>query len=116
MIQLVTPFPFLLDFAFFAPLLFRFIVAYFIFAGISSSSSAPLWHKGVFALIGLSIFVGFGLQIGALALSLLLAASLVTSKVPLPFGATKKETFLLLIIALSLLLSGAGPFAFDLPF
>jgi hypothetical protein len=115
MIQLVTPFPFLLDFAFFAPLLFRFAIAYILFLGISNSV-APLWHKGLFVLIGLSIFVGFGLQIGALVLSLLLIASLVSTKAALPFGATKKETVLLLIISLSLLLSGAGPFAFDLPF
>lgn len=115
MIQLVTPFPFLLDFAFFAPFILRIVVALLLLSFVSAPSTAPVWKKSLITLIGISIFVGIGLQISVLILALFLATSLTTTKASLPFLLTRTETVLLIGICLSLLVTGAGPFSFDLP-
>ncbi len=121
---MVTPFPDLLTFSLLAPFIIRvFLGIYFILWGWSAvrrsfndGATAPLqrpsWATRTIAFLGivaglLTLF-GFLTQIGAIALMALSAY----------FGrhTENRATFVLLFgMALSLLFSGAGFLAFDLP-
>jgi len=118
---MVNPFPDLLSFGMLAPLIVRvFLGGYFLLYGyaiaramLNENASGPTCiNSGVVfvSLVGgLLVLAGFLTQIGAAAL-LLLNAYLAYVK------QGQAQIFLsLFAIALSLLFSGAGAFAFDLP-
>ena len=115
---MVTIFPDLLIFSLLAPFIIRlFLGFYFIVWGWSSirkkdDAQSNTRLKQVLGLVGLVgglfVLVGAFTQIAALVLLGLLAYLIKTSRNRLPY-------ILLLGMALSLLLSGAGLLAFDLP-
>ncbi len=148
MFHVVTPFPFLLDFAIFAPLLLRLALGFFILAlGFSSraknavieetkvikdinnqtettvttsvASSAlsfgEIAYRFLFIVAGFSLIIGFYVQIGALIVALLIFVSIFDKKARLSEEIGMAELVLLLVIALSLITLGAGPYAIDLP-
>ena len=119
--NMVNPFPDLLVFSLLAPFILRIALGvYFVVYGWvlfqethSDSANHPLFSSYGTALAsvvgGLFVLAGFLTQIGAVIL-LFLSAVLAYSL------ADRRTVFLLLLfISLSLLVSGAGAFAFDLP-
>ena len=132
---MLNPFPQLLLYGFFAPTLLRLCaglallyIAYTLRAGRKEITQTPMpvvgrvpewavWLAGfVVALTGIALILGYYTQwatiIGAVVALKQAAFSRRYSRIiPLSTGAN----LLLLAICLSLLLSGAGAFAFDLP-
>jgi len=120
---MLNPFPDLLIFSLFAPFIIRFFLGlYFLLSG--SALLKKLYRKreedescpvsvhliGWISLIGgIVVFVGFFTQIGALILA--------TLSLSLAFSRPHSRSLYLLLFAmsLSLLFSGAGFWAFDLP-
>lgn len=121
MFQVVTPFPFLLDFGFYAPLLLRLTLGVYALAlGFSSQQGSELTplqmvYRGLFTITGISFIIGFYLQISAIIIALLLLVSIFDRRARLTPEVARVELSLLIVIALSLLILGAGPLAIDLP-
>lgn len=120
MFNVVTPFPDLLIFSFFAAFLLRLALGVYVLSlGIGTKKEAaqgkPIFRT-IFTLAGISLIIGLYLQISALVVAILFSAALFWKKTSIAPEASQKELCLLIVIALSLLLTGAGPLAFDLPF
>jgi hypothetical protein len=130
MLHLVTPFPFLLDFSFFAPLLLRLTLGIYMLSigatvakKIVDTGTMPqpkltigeIAYRAVFIIAGVSLIIGLYLQVSALIVALLMLASIVDKRARILPELYRGEYTLLLIIAFSLMVTGAGPFAFDLP-
>ena len=132
---MLNPFPQLLVYGFFAPLLLRATVACVLFfvawhvhqkASILASITFPLVGKtrpwlmrlaaSATALAGATLLAGYATQWSAI-LGILVALKLVWLKKELePALKLPTSTYLLvLVICLSLLVTGAGALAFDLP-
>lgn len=119
---MLNPFPELLNFSLLVPFLLRiFLGGYFLMYGYSLGKKISSGQKvfrgewvGYFVallsfLTGASLLLGFFTQIGALVLIFLI-----------PFLAfSQKQNYLFLlslfVMSLSLLISGSGLFAFDIP-
>jgi uncharacterized membrane protein YphA (DoxX/SURF4 family) len=136
---MLTTFPSLLAYNFFVPMLLRVVVALF-FASLAInhfkakkelatelehhfkflSHETSIWVSGLLILaelgVGILLFVGAWTQIAAILAALGFAkmsyfAPSMPRYAPLP-----RSTYMLLIaISISLLITGAGAFAFDLP-
>lgn len=119
MFNIVTPLPFLLDFSFYAPLLLRLTLGIYVLAiGFSVKSElTPLQmiYRGLFIIAGITLIIGLYTQISAILVAVLMIISLSHQSMRLTYELNRAELSLLLIIALSLVLTGAGAFAFDLP-
>lgn len=132
---MLNPFPHLLDYSWYAPTLLR-IAAALIFAisaahfySIRSSMLGrpiPLWGTtkawmfwvGVVVSLGVAIFLFIGYEVQWAALIGALAAlkyCLVPNRYRELLPLSRVASFMLLIICLSLLITGAGAVAFDLP-
>ncbi len=132
----VTPFPELLDFSFYAPLLLRCVLAIYVIAiGFSAHHKnvriiagegsvaevkkeltvGEMTYRSAFIIAGVFLLIGLYTQIFALIIAILMCASIFDKRARLTNEIARAELTLLLVIALSLLLTGAGPFAFDLP-
>ena len=120
---MINPFPDLLTFSLLAPFIIRVALgAYFILYSYALAqkiyrkdtlSEGASWKKHMAVLVslfgGVSVFVGFLTQIGAILLALL-SAGFIYSK-----EGNRAFALFLFAMSLSLLFSGAGAFAFDLP-
>src|SRR3989344_7983504 len=116
---MLSIFPDLLTFGLFAPFIIRVALGfYFIGTAFAAAQSAykkkdysiATWaHLKTGGIGGILVFTGFLTQIGALLLILRLLNDLYRHP------ATRVLSLLLLAMAASLLVSGAGFFAFDLP-
>ncbi len=128
MLSIVTPFPFLLDFSFFAPLLLRLTLGIYVLAiGFSAKHKAdveipvelsPLHvaYRALFIAAGISLIIGIYTQIGAIVVVvLLMIAGISDKRARITTELNRAELSLLLVIALSLMITGAGAFALDLP-
>jgi uncharacterized membrane protein YphA (DoxX/SURF4 family) len=130
MFHLVTPFPFLLDFSFFAPLLLRLTLGiYMLSIGFTVAkgevkpegepqpklSAGEMIYRALFIIAGVSLIIGLYLQISALLATLLMLGAIIDKRARIFPELSRGEYILLLIIAFSLMVTGAGPFAFDLP-
>jgi uncharacterized membrane protein YphA (DoxX/SURF4 family) len=131
---MLTPFPSLLIFSFTAPTLLR-IAAALVFAYLAyrhyqnrahiAHISFPIVGRGEwvawFAIIieagvALGLFFGYYTQYAALLGAIGALKQIIwRGKYPGFFWLTRSAAFLLLVICLSLLLTGAGAFAYDLP-
>ena len=132
---MINPFPQLLDYGFFAPTLLRtaaacmlFYIAWRVSKGAARLASTPFplvgktrpWvmqlAAGATALIGSFLLVGFATQWDAI-LGALVALKLMWFQSKLePVVTLQNATYiLLLVICLSLLATGAGALAVDLP-
>lgn len=121
-------FPSLLTFSFFAPTVLRVISAsIFLREGyrmtksaqsVSPKSSVMLWYLAIIEItVGVSFLVGFWTQLGAI-LGIFLTLKLIyfKKKGRDTWARESIPTYLLLLgICVSLLVTGAGAFAFDLP-
>jgi uncharacterized membrane protein YphA (DoxX/SURF4 family) len=134
---MLNTFPYLLSFGLLAPFLLRLAVGlYFLSTGLSHlrlsrhtgediarlenkfRDAGPLvWGVAIIeALCGLALIAGFLTQIAALILSILLILALILkNKNSSLFEHTSSFYLVLLAICLSLVLSGAGFLAIDLP-
>ncbi|HEY5383078.1 MAG TPA: hypothetical protein VIJ88_00800 [Candidatus Paceibacterota bacterium] len=132
---MLNPLPQLLTFSFFAPTLLRITVAcvFFYIAYIHTQrrkeigatrfilvGAMGVWASWVLVVleagVALGLFLGYYTQIAALLGLLLCIKSFVwAKKYPRVFFLCRIEYILLFVICLSLLLTGAGAFAFDLP-
>lgn len=115
-------FPSLFAFQLLAPFLLRITLSVVIFYWtVSNFKSRKLKTKDkIFNLIeliaGISIFIGAWMQVGALVVMIILAIRLYTKfRNKELFSNGINYYFILFIIALSLLLTGPGVFAFDFP-
>ncbi len=126
-------FPYLLSFSFFVPIIFRMscVIAFGILAihhyrehKHIEALVSPLVGKHskwiiqllvlVEAIVAMMLFVGWYTQIAAiLASALALKLSVIRPLSISPFG--RMNAFLLLVMSLSLIITGAGAFAFDIP-
>jgi uncharacterized membrane protein YphA (DoxX/SURF4 family) len=122
---MLNPLPQLLDFSFFAPTLLRGAVAVAILAFSYRDLAQPnlTWHKKIFALLeiagSLLLIVGAYTQITAMILIALTLFRMVFVKnnagVCPADGHRSIHHLIIIIILISLLLTGAGLFAFDIP-
>ncbi|HVU79974.1 MAG TPA: DoxX family membrane protein [Candidatus Paceibacterota bacterium] len=132
--EIFNPLPQLLDFRIFAPTILRLALALlFIYAGyrhwkmreetakivfpVVGQGEWVAWVAAAFhAAVGLMLFFGYYTQIAAL-LGILgsLKAFFFARKYPAVFFFSRSTYVLILAICLSLMLSGAGRLAFDLP-
>jgi uncharacterized membrane protein YphA (DoxX/SURF4 family) len=130
---ILNPFPTLLIFSFFAPTLLRIaaaaVFAYVAYAHYQKRRSlaqtrfpimrgAWVVHLSIVAevLVALALFAGYYTQIAAVVGLLIALKQLVwRNKYPNFFILPRTTSFLLLIICFTLLMSGAGALAFDLP-
>lgn len=126
-LYMFNPFPTLLSFSFFAPLILRVVAgSIFLKDGITYATQQPKTHKTYSALHGLSgivhtlggimLILGFYTQIAGLILGITTLLRGVFSY--RDSERTRKQSsyyFLLSAICFSLMLSGAGAFAIDLP-
>ena len=129
-----NPFPELLMLGFFAPTLLRFaaalVFAYLAYRHFENRAKAsrivfPLVGSGSwivwFAIlsevaVAAALFAGYYTQIAALVGMVIALKHIVwRGKYPGFFWITRSAAFLLFVICLSLLASGAGALAFDLP-
>ncbi len=123
MLNFVIPFPFLLEYSFFAPLLLRIALGLYILsiaiAGARKKGEAKntdMILYGTLIVAGVSVTTGLFMQIGALVIALIsLGALAIPHQRILPEIHRSIFPFLL-AISLSLLLTGAGALAFDYPF
>ena len=127
MFSIVTPLPFLLDFSFYAPLLLRVALGVYVLAiGFSAKHKvdaempaelSPLHvaYRAIFIAAGIALVIGLYTQIAAIAVALLMLAGITDQRARITTELNRAELSLLLIIALSLMMTGAGAFAFDLP-
>ena len=75
-----------------------------------------LWVFGIFEFVfGLGLLVGIYIQIIALGIILFSIAAIFGKNTALWFGSNRLVYLFMLGVSLSLLLSGAGALAFDLP-
>lgn len=129
---MLNPFPSLLIYGFFVPTFLRVVVAgYFVYIGYFAIHERrrlaqlsfpivgrpPMWLLYIaIAILGVDavfLFIGLGTQWAALVGALLSIKQMVLER---QFNALPRSAGLLLfIICLSLLFSGAGALAFDLP-
>lgn len=116
---MLSIFPDLLAYGLLAPFIIRIALgAYFIYDAFTTGKNAhkkkdysiPTWaHLKTGGIGGILVFTGFLTQIGALLLILRLANDIYR------YPHTRTFSLLLLAMALSLLFSGAGFLAFDMP-
>lgn len=133
MFHVVTPFPELLTFSFFAPLILRLTLGVYILAiGFSKKhkevipnaeavsqeemSFMEIACRGLLILAGVSLIAGFYMQIGALIAAIIFLIFLFDKKTRISPALSRLELILLFVIAISLLLTGAGAYAIDYPF
>jgi len=115
---MLNPFPQLLIFGFFAPTIIRITLAvvFFYTAYGFTKQEKPNWfHVAGHCIIGLLLLVGLYTQIAAGVGALGTLGALVWWD-RLPHGRhSRTEAVLLFVMLVSLLLTGAGALAFDLP-
>ncbi len=130
MFHVVTVFPDLLTFSFYAPFILRLALGVYALAIGFSKKHPPtpegvvaeeptlskLILRGLFILAGISLIAGFYMQIGALVLGILFLIFLLDKNIRIAPALSRLELTLLFVIAISLLLTGAGPYAIDYPF
>ena len=132
---MLNPFPDLLSLVFFAPFLLRvglgLLLFLFGFLRLSGKKDMYLerfrerWPEGgrglLFLLggteviVGILFIVGFYTQIATLISMIMALTLLLTRKTKRLTGNSKPFYFLIFIVSLSLLISGAGALAFDMP-
>ena len=131
---MLNTFPHLLDFGFFAPTLLRVAMAFlFCYASysaykhreaaahlrfplIGTASWAGSFTMLMYAAIGLMLLFGYYTQIAAILAAMTSVKGLLFYKRFGPLFPYSRSTYVLLLaICLSLLVSGAGAMAYDLP-
>lgn len=116
MYHIVTPFPELLTFSFYAPMVLRIALGLYALAFVfSHREQKKETYRGLFLIVGISLLIGFYVQISAVIIALLFIISVFDSRARLTADINKIELGLLLVISLTLLITGAGPWAIDLP-
>lgn len=114
-------FPQLLSFGLFAPFLLRLIVGCFLLnLGWKNWNKPYLWPSALYIIFGLLLVVGLYTQVAAIVSVVLLKLDLYLNfySKGKAFPAPKEHLFLygvLVIILLSLIVTGPGFLAFDLP-
>jgi len=118
---MLNVFPDLLAFGLFAPLILRAAVGFvFVRFGLSKILNYSTTNKRVLGIIeiiiGGSLIAGFYTQISALAAAIILIGAItIKRKNPKQIKSSLGFLLLLFVVSISLLVSGAGLFAFDLP-
>ena len=113
----LTTFPQLLSFGLVAPLLLRLVVGILrIFAGVERYKKDYKWLSVVYIISSVFIIAGFYTQISAIVAILLIKFDYYTERKIAPVSREKMALMILMhIILLSLILTGPGLFALDLP-
>ncbi len=133
---MLNPFPYVLSFGAFAPLLIRLSVSLFLMlaarhlwqnrqravAELLPKLGSLAWPKfygllGIEVAAALSLFLGFYTQIGAIAgMVVFLGLPYALKRFPSLSPWTYALPLLLALLSLTLLITGAGIYAFDYPF
>jgi hypothetical protein len=131
---MLNTFPALLTYGFFAPTILRvaaalvfLYMAYTVYQHRAQAAQVPLplvgvqsWAPGfavlAYGIIGLSLLLGYYTQIGAILGAIASLKKLFWGKrLQVLFPLSRASSLLLFAICLSLLVTGAGALAFDLP-
>lgn len=131
---MLNPFPSLLIFSFFAPTLLRIAIALVLLSVAYAhykrrteiaTTKFPLGISGMWiawvmiiatALTAVALCIGYGVQWAALVgVAISLKGAVWAKRYPRVFPLCRLEYVLILIVCFSLLLTGAGALAFDLP-
>lgn len=131
MYHILTPFPDLLNYAFYAPIIIRIALGLTsIDFGVGrkqtkeNQSSEPTnpekkssnyFIQGLFIIGGLAVIIGFYTQIAAILLAILYVLGLFKKDWICAKNVNRSELILLFAMCLFLLLFGAGAFAIDYP-
>ncbi|HVV38766.1 MAG TPA: hypothetical protein VHD31_00370 [Candidatus Paceibacterota bacterium] len=131
---MLTTFPALLTYSFFAPTILRFaaalVLAYLAYYHYTHKEAVartrfPIMGEGMWiawlailveGIVALGLLLGYHTQISAIIGALIaLKIAFWSGTYPTFFVFSRSTGFLLLVICLSLLISGGGALAFDLP-
>ncbi len=131
---MLNPFPALLTYGFFAPTLLRvaaalvfLYMAYTVYQHRAQAARTPMpmvglqpWAPGfavlAYSIIGVSLLLGYYAQIGAILGAIAALKELFWgARMQALFPLSRAGSLLLLSICLSLIVTGAGALAFDLP-
>lgn len=119
--QTLTLFPQLLSFGFFAPLFLRVVASlYLIYLGKKRLNKQYKWTSVLYFISGLAIFLGVYTQIAVILGVLMFKFDFYfehwTNRKNIPLNPEMFFTyFMAVLILLSLIVTGPGAFAFDLP-
>ncbi len=113
----LSTFPALLTYGFFAPTILRLGIGFLrLMAGVDRKNKDYGWTSIFYIVSSIMIVVGFYTQIAVIIALILIALDFWLEKKKGPVAREKMAlTILMIIILLSLLLTGPGAFAFDLP-
>jgi uncharacterized membrane protein YphA (DoxX/SURF4 family) len=100
-----------------SPLLLRLAVGVFIISlGITRYQKMRDWSTLVYTITGLLLVIGLYTQIAILIAILILIFDFYTDKSPVHISSEKKILYvIILVVLISLMFTGPGFFAFDLP-
>ena len=131
MFHIVTLFPELLNYSFYAPLILRVVLAMFAFSfGFSaknvldntadpsepgSKKDVNYFVKALFVVAGVLILAGFYTQLAAMALTALFIVALAKRELVIMEKVGRSELILLIAISIALIILPAGYFAIDYP-
>lgn len=133
MFHIVTPFPALLNYAFYAPILLRIVLGLYSLAfGFSQKRNMPsadvaqtvvtetrkdvnFFIRALLIIAGLLVIAGFYTQIATVVLTLLFILALIKRDWVMTDEIGQAEIILLISISLTLMFLGAGAFAIDYP-
>lgn len=115
--NLLSTFPALLTFGILAPFLLRITVAVFIaYLGWERYKKEFKWLSVLYFILGILLFLGLYTQVSAILSIILISADYFLDKGNQTFSKEKRMLFIVVkVILLSLLVTGPGLFAFDLP-
>ncbi len=117
---MLSLFPSLLSYGLVAPFLLRIVLAivvlHFAYVHIQKKSRIPVIFGTIQAISGFLLLIGLFTQVAALILVIIFGLLMVKQIINKAFLSDGVNYYLLLfIIALSLIVSGPGAFAFDYP-
>lgn len=124
---MLSLFPQFFDWSWYVPFFFRmFLAVYALGFGVAlikhqeteTTRSNVAWVAlgTLVSILGLSFFFGVYTQLsGIIGASLATLAIVLKNKHPMTAIESKKFYFLIILVSLSLLFLGAGPYAFDIP-
>lgn len=126
MFHIVTPFPMLLNYSFYAPLILRLALALFVInmgfsrkrideVAVTEIKSPNYFVKTLLVIAGLFVFVGFYLQVACIIVVLLFGLALFKKDWVVTTEIGRAELILLISIAVTLMFLGAGAYAIDYP-
>ncbi len=127
MFGIVTLFPELLNYGFYAPVLLRVILGIFavyyslsknenVDQALTTNKSTNYFIKALFIIAGILVFIGLYTQLASIVLAVLFLIAYFKPNLVIAKPISKGEIILLLVISISMMILPAGHIAFDSSF